>query len=62
MVVVYLFEVYAATLVEEYIGGAAYYLVLLGGLSHLVVVEVVPVVAIQRVGCVVAGRELALMV
>ena len=48
-----MFEVYAATLVEEYVGCAAYNLVLLGGLSHLVVVEVVPVVAIERVGCVV---------
>ena len=48
-----MFEVYAATLVEEYVGRAAYNLVLLGGLSHLVVVEVVPIVAIERIGCVV---------
>ena len=55
-------EVYSASLVEQNVGRARHNLILLGALAHLMVVELVPLAAVERVGRVVARAQLALVI
>jgi len=62
LLVIYLLEIDPSALVKQNIGTTADKLVLVSGSSHLMIIKVVPVSAIQSVSSVVTSGELTLVV
>ena len=62
LLIIDLVKVDASALVEKDVGSIADNLVLLGALAHLVVIEEVPGITVERICSVMASWQLALMV